>query len=322
MRSATTLLAASLLAFCAAVATPAAGAEPPCLTARLIVPWGAGSGTDLIFRALADAANRAGAKPRLEVVNISGQEGVRGTEMAAKARPDGCTLLAVHQSLMTSYIAGQSKVNWQDLTPVARLTRTPMVIGARAGAEFSTVPEMLEAARGGTGVSAASTEGLASHFLILLIEDRAKVAFRPVFMEGTRERLSALLNGSADIGEVNQAIARRLVPGGLLKAIAVTGPARIDDLPDVPTLREQGVELTFAIDRGVMLPKGAKPDLAERYAKLFDAALGAPDVQALLKQHGTAEGFLALKAYAGYWQDTFAEWRRVAKDAGLYRAAD
>ena len=322
MRSATTLLAASLLAFCATAAGPAAGAEPPCLAARLIVPWGAGSGTDLIFRALADAANRAGAKPRLEVVNISGEEGVRGTEIAARARPDGCTLLAVHQSLMTSYMAGMSSVNWDDLTPVARLTRTPMVVGARAGAPFSTLPEMLGAAGSADGVSAASTEGLASHFLFLLIEDRTKVAFRHVFMEGTRQRLSALLNGKVDVGEINLALARRLVPEGLLKAVAITAPARANELPEVPTLREQGVDLTFAIDRGAMLPKGAKPELAQHYAKLFEAALDAPDVQALLKQHGTSDGFLALKAYAGYWQDSFAEWRRVAKAAGLYKAAD
>lgn len=318
----TAALLALCLALCPALGRPAAGAELPCLSARLVVPWGAGSGTDLIFRALADAANGGGAKPRLEVINISGDEGVRGTETAARARPDGCTLVAVHQSLMTSYIASESAQNWDTLTPVARLTRTPVVIGAGAKASFATVAGMLDAARGGEGVTAGSAEGLASHFLFLLIEDRTGVRFRPVFFEGTRERLSALLDGAVDVGEINQALARRLATEGPLKAIAVTSANRLPALPTVPTLREQGVDLIFAIDRGVMLPKGAKPELVDYYAKLFDTALQAPAVEELLSRHGSTVGFLGPKPYAGYWQDSFAEWRRLAKDAGFYKPAD
>ncbi len=326
MQSATRLPAAAMVALCLclfpASARPATAADPPCPAVRLLVPWGSGSGTDLIFRALADAANRGGAKPRLEVVNLSGDEGVRGTEAAARERPDGCTLLAVHQSLMTSYIAGATKLNWTSFSPVARLTRTPVVIGARTDASFSTVPEMIEAARGPEAVKGGSTRGLASHFLFLLIEDRTGAAFRQVFLEGTRERLLALLAGTIDVAEFNQAIARRLAAEGTLQALAVTSASRLADLPDVPTLREQGVDLVFAIDRGVLLPKGAKPDIVERYAKLFEAALGDPQVTDLLRQHGTTDGFLGPKAYAGYWQDGFAEWRRIAKAAGIYQPGD
>ena len=322
MRFAIRLPAAALVSFCLAISLPAAAAEMPCLTARLIVPWGSGSGTDLIFRALADAANRGGAKPRLEVVNLSGEEGVRGTETAARARPDGCTVLAVHQSLMTSFIAGTSKLNWNTLTSVARLTRTPVVVAAGSKAAFKTMPELLEAARGPEGVKAGSTEGLASHFLFLLIADRTGAAFNQVFLGGTRERLNALLDGTIDVTELNQAIARRLTAEGPVRVLAVTSAGRLVDMPDVPTLREQGIDLVFTIDRGVMLPKGAKPEVVEHYSKLFEAALGDPRVTALLHEHGTVEGYLGPKAYAGYWQDNFAEWRRVAKDAGLYKPND
>jgi len=311
------------LCLCLALAQPAVAADLPCLVARLIVPWGSGSGTDLVFRALADAANRGGAKPRLEIANLSGEEGVRGTETAAKERPDGCTVLAVNQSLMTSYIAGNTRLNWTSFSPVARLTRTPVLIGAGTAAAFATASEMLEAARNTTGgIKAGSTLGLASHFLFLLIEDRTGARFQQVFLEGTRERLSALLAGTIDVAEINQAIAKRLAAEGLLRAIAVTSPSRLVDLPEVPTLREQGIDLIFTIDRGVMLPKDAKPDVIEHYAKLFEAALGDPKVTALLQQHGTTVGFLGPKAYAGYWQDGFAEWRRVAKDAGIYKPND
>lgn len=314
--------AALLIALLAAAPGMAAAADPPCLTARIIVPWGAGGGTDLLFRALAEAANRAGAKPRLEVINVSGEEGVRGSREALAARPDGCTLLAVHQSLMTSHISGQAAFNWTGFAPVARLTRTPSVLAARAGTAFGSVREMLEAARRADGVSAGSTQGLASHFLFLLIADRTGVGFRQQFFEGTRERLSALLAGTVDVAELNLASARRLAPEGAVKPLAVTGASRAAALPEVPTLKEQGIDLVFAIDRGIMLPPKAPPELVERYAALFEKALRDPKVAALLQEHGTEPGFMGPKPYAGYWQDSFAEWRRLAKAAGLYRPAD
>lgn len=323
MRPARLLPAAALLvAFVLVLPGPSIAADPPCLTARMVVPWGSGGGTDLLFRALADAANRAGAKPRLVVVNLSGEDGVRGSQEALKARPDGCTLLAVNQSLMTSFIAGQASFNWTDFAPVARLTRTPSVIGARPDAGFDSLPQMLAAARAPAGVSAGSSQGLASHFLFLLIQDRTGASFRPMFFDGTRERLTALLAGKVDVVELNIASARRLAAESVVKALAVTGAARSPALPDVPTLKEQGVDLVFTIDRGLVLPKQAAPELVDRYAALFDKALRDPQVAALLDEHGTAAAFLAPKAYAGYWQDSFAEWRRLAKAAGIYRQPD
>ena len=181
---------------------------------------------------------------------------------------------------------------------------------------------MLEAARSPEGISAGSTKGLASHFLFLLIEDRTGGSFKPVYLEGIRERLSALLACTIDVGEINRATARRLVPGGILKALAVTGRERLPELSEVPTLIEQGVDLTFTIDRGVVLPKKAAPEIVDRYAALFEKALADPQVAALLLEHSTAAAFMGPKPYAGYWQDTFADWRRVAKAAGLYMQPD
>lgn len=73
------------------VAAPAK-AEIPCGTAKLIVPWGAGGGTDVIFRILVESANKQGAKPQIQVVNMGGQGGNKGAKEAVKAKPDGCTL--------------------------------------------------------------------------------------------------------------------------------------------------------------------------------------------------------------------------------------
>ncbi len=107
----TTLLAAAagLVMAGTMAATPqqAHAADLNCRTAKLIVPWGAGGGTDVIFRQFVEAVNEAGAEPELQVVNIGGQGGNKGAKEAVKAKPDGCTLLAIHQSALTSFFTGR-----------------------------------------------------------------------------------------------------------------------------------------------------------------------------------------------------------------------
>ena len=75
---------------------PAQAADLPCRTAKLIVPWGAGGGTDVIFRIFVESINKTGIKPQLQVVNIGGQGGNKGAKEARKAKPNGCTLFAIH----------------------------------------------------------------------------------------------------------------------------------------------------------------------------------------------------------------------------------
>ena len=88
--------AASAIAFAAAMApTGAKAADIPCSTAKLIVPWGAGGGTDVLFRIFAEAANKMGAKPQIQVVNIGGQGGNKGAKEATRQSPTAARLIAV-----------------------------------------------------------------------------------------------------------------------------------------------------------------------------------------------------------------------------------
>ena len=90
-----------------AMSTPTIAADLNCKTAKLIVPWGAGGGTDVVFRIFANAINESGAEPQLQVINMGGQGGNKGAKEARKAKPDGCTLFAIHQSAITSYLNGR-----------------------------------------------------------------------------------------------------------------------------------------------------------------------------------------------------------------------
>ena len=97
--------------------TEAKAVDFSCSTAKLIVPWGAGGGTDVIFRIFENAVNKLGAKPQLQVVNIPGQGGNKGAKEAKRAKPDGCTLFAIHQSALTSYLNGRVDFTWDAFEP-------------------------------------------------------------------------------------------------------------------------------------------------------------------------------------------------------------
>ena len=147
-----TVLVAGAISVAAAFAPISAfAADIPCSTAKLIVPWGAGGGTDVLFRIFAETANKQGAKPQIQVVNMGGQGGNKGAKEARKAKADGCTLFAIHQSALTSNLTGRVDFTWDAFEPVAMLTRTPLIVGANPDVPYNNTTEMVANAKSRPG---------------------------------------------------------------------------------------------------------------------------------------------------------------------------
>ncbi|WP_028795176.1 Bug family tripartite tricarboxylate transporter substrate binding protein [Thalassobaculum salexigens] len=321
-----TLLAATAAVVVAGTAfgiSPAAAADFGCRTAKLIVPWGAGGGTDVIFRQFVEAVNEAGAEPELQVVNIGGQGGNKGAKEAAKAKPDGCTLFAIHQSALTSYFTGRIDFTWDKFEPVAMLTRTPSIFGANADVPYQNITEMVAYAKENPGkINAGGTLGSTSQFVYLLLEDAAGIKFNHVSYDGTRQRMTALLAGNIDTGEINLAAAKKYIQTGELKALGITTEARNSEIPDVATLKEQGYDLVYGVDRGVMLPEGTSQEIIDHYAGLFKQAAENPKVVEAMNAKGTYVNYMNPAESETYWSETQAKWSKIAKDVGIYKAKD
>ena len=224
--------------FALSVTGASAAPDIPCGTAKLIVPWGAGGGTDIIFRQIVDKVNKNGAKPQLQVVNVGGQGGNKGAKQAAKAKPDGCTLFAIHQSAITSYFTGRIDITWDAFEPVSMVTSTPSIIGANVNTPFNNLTDLVAAAKKNPGtITAGGTFGSTSQFVFLLLEDAAGVKFKHVSYDGTKQRMTALLADNIKLGEINLAAAIKFIKAGKLKALGVTNPARLDQIPDMKTAK-------------------------------------------------------------------------------------
>ncbi|KLN60090.1 hypothetical protein WH96_12920 [Kiloniella spongiae] len=303
-----------------ALTTPVHSAEISCDTAKLIVPWKAGGGTDVVFRKFAEAANKTGAKPQLQVINIPGQGGNKGTKEAHRAKADGCTLIAIHQSAITSYFTGRIDFTWDAFEPVSLLTRTASFVGAASNTSYNSLEELIaDAKKRPEEITAGGTFGSVSQFLFLLIEDAAGVKFRHVSYDGTKERITALLAKSIEIGEINLTAATKYLEAGDMKALAVMGDKEMSETPGVKTARDQGIDVVFGVERGVMLPKGTPANIVAHYEAIFEKAAQDVSLNESLNKTGTDIVYKNATDYTNHMQTTYDKWLGIAKKIGAYK---
>jgi len=315
------LAGAALLAlsFTGASAAPSI----PCGTAKLIVPWGAGGGTDVIFRQMVEKVNKSGAKPQLQVVNVGGQGGNKGAKQASKAKPDGCTLFAIHQSAITSYFTGRIDITWDAFETISMVTSTPSIIGANVNTPYNNISELVAAAKKAPGtITAGGTFGSTSQFVFLLLEDATGVKFKPCIIWCTKQRMIALLADNIKLGEINLAAAIKFIKAGKLKALGVTNDARLDQIPDIKTAQEQGAKVIFAVERGVVAPKWTSPEIVNHYAKMFEGAAMDKDFKAAMDKKGILINYKGPADYKKHFQATYDYWKPIAKQVGVYKRKD
>ena len=315
------LAGAALLAL--SITGVSAAPKIPCGTAKLIVPWGAGGGTDVIFRQMVDKVNKSGAKPQLQVVNVGGQGGNKGAKQASKAKPDGCTLFAIHQSAITSYFTGRIDITWDAFETISMVTSTPSIIGANVNTPYNNISELVTAAKKAPGsITAGGTFGSTSQFVFLLLEDATGVKFKHVSYDGTKQRMTALLADNIKLGEINLAAAIKFIKAGKLKALGVTNDARLDQIPDIKTAQEQGANVIFAVERGVVAPKGTSAVIVNHYAKMFEGAAMDKEFKAAMHKKGILINYKGPDAYKKHFQATYDYWKPIAKQVGVYKRKD
>ena len=292
------LLAAAAIGLAAQFSTsvPAqAAGEPPCSTAKLIVPWGAGGDTYVIFQIFEEAVNRLSPKHKIQLVTVPGQGGNKGAKEAAKAKADGCTLFAIHQSALISYLNGRIDFTWDKFEPVAHLTSTPEVFAASGKAPWKTFKEMLAEAK------AKPTTTLAKNVL--------EIATPP----GNPKKVTGL--ASLADASTNVVLCAETVPCGsaadaVLTKAAVTAhvvPREVDVKATLAkiTLGEADAAIVYHSDvvaagskvEGVEIPAAQNTTLAYPLVRLTDTAATKAFADLLASAAGLKEletvGFLA-----------------------------
>lgn len=278
----------ALLAAPALLTLPAAAQGWPTRPIRLIVPYAAGGGTDLLARALGEALRPALPHP-VVVENRAGGAGVIGSEVVARAEPDGHTLMAVVSTHVANkyFLPSLPYDPIRDFTPVALLSRNTMMLVTGTMQPYSDLRAMLDYARRNPGrVGTGSTEALSS-FIGQELARRAKVEMPDVQYRSGGQLMNDIVAGHLPVGWTSTASVMPHMQTGRVRVLAASTATRTPFFPDAPTAQEQGVaDFDLSGWVGLYGPAGLPEQVGRTLFAALERAFGDP----LLRQRFTAMG--------------------------------
>lgn len=291
-----------------------AAKEYPSKPIQLIVPWSAGGGSDAIGRVIAHFASQHFDQPMV-VVNVPGVSGTLGARQGKEARPDGYTLTLTHQSVITSRLVGVSDFDYGDFIPLVNFSNTPNIIAARPDAPWNDVKELVADAKKNPGtITFGATLGSSSHFFPLEVAYAANIDFKIVGYEGTAKRQAALLGKFIDLGESNPASGKKYFAAKRLKPLGIATEKRHPLLPEVPTLKEQGVDVVGGTSRGVCAPLGTPPEIIAKLSAVFEKMANDPQFIKKFEGLGTDVMFLDQEAYKEFVEKETKKYEFLARE--------
>jgi tripartite-type tricarboxylate transporter receptor subunit TctC len=312
-----------LITFLAA-AVVAAGASAqayPTKPIKFIVPFTAGSGTDIIARTVGDAMSKSMGQPII-IDNKPGAGGTIGAAQVAKSEPDGYTVL-IHSSghvLNPAIYPSLSYDTLKDLTGVTPLVALPNVLVVSPSRGWKTVADVVAAAKAKPGQMNYASAGIgsATHMNGEKFKLRAGIDVLHVPFKGTPEALSDIIGGRNDFFFAPLSSSLPLIKDGKVQALAVSTSTRSPALPNVPTTIEAGIagsDYTFWV--GLIAPSATPAPLIKRLHDEAIKALASPEVQARLVNLGAESFTMEPAAFNAYIKTEMDAAAVIAKAANL-----
>ncbi|MCB1232904.1 MAG: tripartite tricarboxylate transporter substrate binding protein [Verrucomicrobiae bacterium] len=265
----------SIVATLSASIFPAISGDFPDRPIQVIVPFGAGGNSDTIARVIQRVAAEHELLPQpLVIQNVPGAGGTIGSRRALHAEPDGYTLLFLHEGIITARYSGAASWSWNDFTPIAATGRNGGVIAVAEDSRFQNLNDLLMAiAENPDTVTFATNIGAPAHFWAMRLENTKPGArFRYVQSGGGAARFHSLKGGhvEATAFSVSEFLSYR---DGGLRALAVLAENRDPVLSEIPTAREQGIDVVSSNLQCWWAPKGTSPENIAVIANALEAAM-------------------------------------------------
>ena len=310
-----------------AVALSAGGVSAQSYPSRpitVVVPFSAGGPTDTVTRLVSEVMSKDLGQQVL-VENVTGAGGTLGAGRVAKAEPDGYTLLLHHIGMATSATLYR-KLAYKPLEAfeyVGLVTEVPMVIVARKDLEPKDLKALMDYVKANKDkvTFAHAGVGAASHLCGMLFMSKIGTPVTTVPYKGTGPALTDLMGGQVDLLCDQTTNTTNQIKAGEIKAYATTTPERLAALPDVPTAKEQGLDIDVAIWHGLYAPKGTPKEVVDRLAASLQKALQDETVKTRFASLGTApvaQDQAQPAALEAKLKGEIDRWRPVIEAAGQY----
>lgn len=308
-----------VLAICATCVMPALAQRYPVKPVRIIVPLTAGGGVDTLARLVGQHFNAVWGQPFV-VDNRPGAGGSIGVELAAKALPDGYTLLVSSSSLVTN--AAVQDVRYdpvRDFQPVSKLSSNPYIVVTTPSLPVSSVSELVKLAksRNGAMTYASSGTGTVLHLAAELLCVMTGARMTHVPYKGVAEGYPAVVSGQVNWMLGSPISALPLIKAGRLKAIAVTTATRSRFLPDLPAIAESVPGYEVSAWFGLFAPARVPRDVVEQLAREARVAMQSPEVVRRMEVDGTDAVGNTPAQFTDEVKREAAKWRELVRKANL-----
>lgn len=267
-----------------------AQAKFPSRPMTIICPWGAGGGTDAVARMIAVLMERDLGQP-VTVVNRTGGSGAVGHTAAATAAPDGYTMCIATVEITMMHWMGLAQVNYKDMKGVSLVNFDPAGINVRLDSPWKTEKELRDYAKANPGKLKASGTGKGGIWDLsragwLKTAGVSIDAIPWVPSNGAAPALQEMLAGGIHVVPCSLPEARALIEAKKVRALAVMADQRAEIFPDVPTLKELGLNWTMGAWRGITLPKGTPGDVVAILEKAVQKAVDSKEFKEFMQKNG------------------------------------
>ncbi|MBX6746207.1 MAG: tripartite tricarboxylate transporter substrate binding protein [Acetobacteraceae bacterium] len=298
-----------------------AGAEQRFQSIYMFIPAGPGGGWDGLGRAIEQVARQAGLVGSFQFENVGGAGGTVGLPRFVaqrRGRPD--SLMVAGSIMVGATLTNKTPVGLKDVTPVARMTEEAGVIVVPANSDIHTLKDFLDALKANPGAvavaggSAGGTDHITLGLILKALGRSAKEASYVAFAGGGPAQ-AAILGAQVKAGISGLSEFAEQIKAGRMRALATTGETRSD--PNIPTLKESGVDVVMTNWRGVFAPPGLRPDAREKLVALMTEIHALPAWQEMLKTRDWQDAFLTGPALEAFLQRDRAQTEAVLKEVGL-----
>jgi tripartite-type tricarboxylate transporter receptor subunit TctC len=299
----------------------AAGAQTfPSKEIEMIINFSPGGSTDMMARIVGDRVSKL-LKVPVVFINKPGGGGAIAANSVAHARPDGHTVGTGGASNLGTLLATSDKIPYtlKDFSGVARAAIVPLIVIVKKG-RYDTFENLIKEAQKKPGVLTFGSWGSmsTSHIMGELINQVTGVKIKHIPFEGGAKAMTAVLGGHIDMAVSTISTSISNLRAGTLTGLAITTASRVEDVPDVPTMKELGYpDATFASYDGFMTSSKVPKDRLAIILDAFEKSLKDMEIQSAIKKAGMVPGFLSGPEYDAFLASQLDLLKRVANKAGI-----
>lgn len=291
--------------------------EFPERSIEFVACYGPGGGHDTMLRTMQRIIqDNSIVSDTINVVNKEGGSGSVGMGYTNSHKGDGHYLMSATNSFITTPLQSDVGVSYKDFTPIARLGLDPSIVIVNSQSEYDTLDKLVKCGKilncGGTG------QGTLEHVVCGQIAKLSGIEINYIPYQGDAEVVTALLGGQIDMAISNPSTSIDYVRSGDFKALAISTEERVEIMPDLPTFKEQGFDITSSLFRGVVAPAGISEEAKQYYIDMLTEMVKTDEWKKdYLEQNAIVDGFLIGEEFGEFLDTMNSTYEVILTDLGI-----